>query len=305
MAPFLPGRVTSAQVKPEIAVRFGVRSEMLIALRPKGDRPHLLGLHQCSRSRTWTTEEQRLFEEIGHRLGDALASLTAFRSLRESERRLEAAQGIAHVGWWERDYVAGRVSLSDETCRIFGVQPVDLPQWHGRWLDLIHPEDRQRATAASEAALAGGPRYDVEYRVVRPDGTVRMVHSQGDVIRDESGRAVRQFGVLQDITELRYAERRLEAAQRLARVGWWERDYAAGLWLTSDEVAQIYGIAGMDRVMDLAEWMKLCPPSSIRKTGGGYWRRTRRGCAVVRATTSSTASCLRTARCAWSTSKPT
>ncbi|HUL92583.1 MAG TPA: PAS domain-containing protein, partial [Burkholderiales bacterium] len=187
-------------VKPEIAEHSGVRSEILIALHPKGDRPYLFGLHQCARPRTWTKEEQRLFEEIGHRLTEALSSLIAFRSLQESERRLDAAQRVARVGWWERDYLSRHVSLSDEACRIFGVQPLDLPQWQGRWVSLIHPEDREKTAAASEIALAGGPRYDVEYRVVRPDGAVRVVHSQGDVIRDESGRAVRQFGVMQDIT---------------------------------------------------------------------------------------------------------
>ena len=135
---------------------------------PIGDRPYLFGLHQCSHLRSWTKDEQRLFEEVGHRLGDALSSIIAFRSLRESERRLEAAQQIAHVGWWERDLVAPRVSLSDESCRIFGVQPADLPQWFpGRWQSLIHPEDRSAAAAAREAALAGGPRYDMEYRVIR------------------------------------------------------------------------------------------------------------------------------------------
>ena len=73
--------------------------------------------------------------------------------------------------------------------RIFGVQPVDLPQWQDRWTNLIHPQDRARTTeAASGTPLRGGPRYDVEYRVVRPDGTVRVVHSQGDVVRDDSGR---------------------------------------------------------------------------------------------------------------------
>jgi hypothetical protein len=58
------------------------------------------------------------------------------------------------------------VSLSDEVCRIFGMQPADLPEWHGRWLELIHPEDRTRvAEAAAAALLPGGPRYDVEHRV--------------------------------------------------------------------------------------------------------------------------------------------
>jgi PAS domain S-box-containing protein len=201
------------RVNPDAESRYGVRSEILMALRPKGDRPYLFGLHQCSHARTWTKEEQRLFEEVGHRLNDALGSLVALRSVRESEARLEAAQRIAHVGWWERDYATGRVSLSDEACSIFDVQPVELPHWHGRWLSTIHPDDRQKAADASDRALRGVARYDVEYRVVRPDGTVRVVHSQGDVSRDEAGRPIRQFGVMQDITELRRAEQEVRARQ--------------------------------------------------------------------------------------------
>lgn len=137
----------------------------------------------------------------------------AEEELSKSKARLEEAQRIAHVGWWERDYATNHVHLSDEVCRIFGIQPVDLPHWHGRWLDLIHPEDRARAADASAAALSGGPRYNVEYRVVRLDGAVRIVHSQGDVIWEKSGKPLRQFGVLQDITELRQAEDELRASE--------------------------------------------------------------------------------------------
>jgi PAS domain S-box-containing protein len=139
-------------------------------------------------------------------------------SLRESQAKLEAAQRIAHVGWWERDFTSGHVSLSDEVCRIFGVQPVELPQWHERWLKLIHSEDRPRAAEAAAAALVRhSPRYDVEYRVVRPDGVERIIHSQGDVTWDESGRPLRQFGVLQDVTELRQAEQELRASEQALR----------------------------------------------------------------------------------------
>ena len=136
--------------------------------------------------------------------------------LRESEAKLQEAQRIAHFGWWERDFTTNRVSLSDEACHIFGVEPVDLPEWHGRWLNLIHPEDRSRtAEAAAAALLPGGPRYDVEYRIVRPDGGERTVHSQGDVTWDDAGRPLRQFGVLQDITDLRQAEQqRRESEER-------------------------------------------------------------------------------------------
>ena len=138
--------------------------------------------------------------------------------LRESEAKLQNAQQVAHFGWWERDFTNNRVSLSDEVCRIFGLEPVDLPEWHARWLKLIHPEDRPRAAEVAAAALLpGGPRYDIEYRVVRPDGTERMVHSQGDVTWDEAGRPVRQFGVLQDITELRRAEDALRESEERFR----------------------------------------------------------------------------------------
>ncbi|CCE06812.1 putative Histidine kinase [Bradyrhizobium sp. STM 3843] len=138
----------------------------------------------------------------------------AQQSLRRSEIYLAQAEHIAHVGWWERDFATRRVSLSDETCRIFGVERVDLPGWHGRWLELIHPEDRSRAAEAAAAARApGGPRYDIEYRIIRPDGSLRLVHSQGDVSWDDLGRPLRQFGVMQDITELRQAKQDLRASE--------------------------------------------------------------------------------------------
>ena len=105
----LAGPGHERQVTPQIAERFGVRSEMLMALHPKGDKPYLFGLHQCSRPRSWTKEEQRLFEEIGHRLTDALSSLIAFRSLRESER--QAGSGAAH-----------------RARRLLGTRPLDRPR---------------------------------------------------------------------------------------------------------------------------------------------------------------------------------
>jgi PAS domain S-box-containing protein len=191
----------------EVARRFSIRSQISMAVYPKGDRPYMFGLHQCSYPRTWTPEEERLFQEIGRRLADALTSLLMLRNLRESEARLEEAQRIAHVGHWERDLETNRVIWSDETYRIFGL----APQRDGTFdftkvQELIHPEDRQLMARSSAAAEQGGPRYDVEYRVVRPDGEVRIVHSQGDVTRDELGRPQRIFGILQDVTERKRAE---------------------------------------------------------------------------------------------------
>src|SRR5262245_22347350 len=85
----------------------------------------------------------------------------AEEALNETKAKLEEAQRIAHVGWWERDFSGGHVALSEEACRIFGVQPVKLPAWQGRRLQLIHLEDRARVAEAAAAALPhGGPRIE-------------------------------------------------------------------------------------------------------------------------------------------------
>ncbi|HRQ41526.1 MAG TPA: PAS domain S-box protein [Chloroflexota bacterium] len=206
------------QVPVEMAQGFSVQSFIAMALYPKVEQPWSFGLHQCSYPHVWTPEEERLFQEIGRRLADGLTSLLAYRNLRQSERRLAEAQRMAHVGWWDRDYEADSIALSDEACRIFGLSlgkqhRHDLAQWHERWQELIHPEDRPGAAQAAEEALQGGPRYDVEYRIVRPNGEVRFIRSQGDVIWDDSGHLRRMFGTMQDITELRQAEDELRASE--------------------------------------------------------------------------------------------
>jgi PAS domain S-box-containing protein len=231
--PVMFGSDYDLKVPSWAAERFTIRSQMAMAIDTKGDKRHLFGLHQCSHARLWTGEEQALFQEIGRRLGDAIGALSMIRSVRESERRLDAAQRVAHVGWWERDFVMNRVSLSEEAQRIFGVQPVNLPQWQDRWANLIHPYDRLRAAEAAAAAMRGGPRYDVEYRVIRPDGAVRVVHSQGDVAFDESGQPLRQFGVMQDITELRRAEDELSEIRERFRV--LAESSLTGIYLTEND----------------------------------------------------------------------
>jgi PAS domain S-box-containing protein len=215
--PVLFGPAYEQQVPMEAAARFRIRSQMIMALFPKGDQPYLFGLHHCTEPRAWAAREKRLFEEVGHRLTDALTGLLVFRSLRQSERRLDDAQRIAHVGYWDRDLDSGHMTLSDEACRIFGFSPrertLELSKWHERWLSLLDPRDRARTAEAAAAALAGGPRYDVEYRVLRPEGDVRVIHSRGEVTWGVDGRPTRMFGMMQDITELRQAELALRVSE--------------------------------------------------------------------------------------------
>src|SRR5262249_12125376 len=165
------------------------------------DQRYMFGLSQCAYPRVWTLQEERLFQEIGRRLEDALTSLLMLRTLRDSERKLEEAQRLTHVGYWEHDPAPDRLTWSDETYRIFGLQPQTQLLTLAQLPTLIHPGDQPIMIQARVEALRGGRRYDVEYRVVRPTGEVRIVHSQGDVMRDAAGRPRRMFGTVQDITE--------------------------------------------------------------------------------------------------------
>jgi PAS domain S-box-containing protein len=141
----------------------------------------------------------------------------AEEALRDSESKLAEAQRIAHVGYWERDLATDLLTWSDESFRIFGLAPGEGRVAYTRYQELIHPDDRQRTVAAAAEALRGGRRYHVEYRVVRPNGEVCIVHSQGDVMRDESGQPRRMFGIVQDITARKQAEEDLRESERRYR----------------------------------------------------------------------------------------
>jgi PAS domain S-box-containing protein len=211
------GSKSERPVPTQLAERFGIQSLIGMAVYPKVDKPYMFGLHQCSYPRVWTAREERLFQEVGRRLGDALTGLLTLRNLRESEGKLEEAQRIAHVGHWDNDLDTGRLNGSDETYRIFGLRPLERSITFAVFEELIHPEDWESTIQARMSAQRGGPPYDVEYRVVRPNGEVRIVHSRGDVTRDEAGRPRRMFGTVQDVTERKRAEEDLRESERRYR----------------------------------------------------------------------------------------
>jgi PAS domain S-box-containing protein len=140
------------------------------------------------------------------------------QELQKSESRLLAAQRIASVGNWSFDVTANKAYWSDELYRIFGLSPQEEPApTYKRFLSRVHPCDRALVRQAFREALDGGSRSSIDYRVVRPDGEVRFVHSQYEVKYDASGRAVELIGILQDITDRKLAEGALAESEERYR----------------------------------------------------------------------------------------
>jgi PAS domain S-box-containing protein len=154
------------------------------------------------------------------------------QALRESETKLKEAQQLANIGYWERDLIADRITWSEETGRIFGLQSLEGTLSQAKFQEMIHPDDRQLQRQAVSEALQGSRPYDVEFRIVRPDGNLRFVHVRDEIIYDKSGRPIRMFGAAQDITERKRAEADL-------------RQYAARMEMLA-EISQALATVGLD-----------------------------------------------------------
>jgi PAS domain S-box-containing protein len=137
---------------------------------------------------------------VAERLALVVESKRTAKALEERERQLAGAHELAHLGSWAWMVGADSVEWSEQLYSIFGVEPGTRVTYE-MYLELIHPEDREMVGGTVQRALENGTAYQLEHRVLRPDGTVRHVFSEGDVETDERGRAVRAFGIAQDVTE--------------------------------------------------------------------------------------------------------
>ena len=147
------------------------------------------------------------------------------QELREARQRLAEAQSIAHIGSWEWDLEEDEMRWSHELQQLFGV-PLESRVGYEAFLNLMHPDDRERVEEVLGAAIGERRSYEFEARMIRPDGEERVFFSRGRVLTTDDGTPSRLVGVAQDVTDRVEAERardRLEAelhqAQRLDSIG--------------------------------------------------------------------------------------
>ena len=158
---------------------------------------------------TTVSEVELLSDAVNEMQSQRRAYTTELTASRESMRR---AQAIAHVGNWEWDITSGGLLWSDEVYRIFGYEPQAFAASYEAFLEAIHPDDRNAVTqAVGRAVEAADNIYDIEHRILRPDGDLRYVREQGSVLRD-GDTAVYMIGVVHDITDRKKAEQKIVQA---------------------------------------------------------------------------------------------
>lgn len=136
-------------------------------------------------------------------------------AIKRSENRLNRAQEVAHVGHWELNFATGIALWSEETCRIYGLDPSDNVQSFEKWISLVHPEDLPAVILEVQRAQETFSDHDFEHRILLPDGTVKHLRSIAKFEFDGTQiKPVGIYGVCQDITEIKTANERLRVTTR-------------------------------------------------------------------------------------------
>ncbi len=147
---------------------------------------------------------------LGHRIRYVLRASRAMVDLNKSQNRLAHAQALAHVGNWEWDIIRNRFFCSAEVLRIFGLSLDETYFDREDFLRAVHPDDLPLVETAWQQASEHGKAYSLDHRIVLPLGRERIVHQQGEVVRDDFQRIIQLSGTLQDITERKQVENELK-----------------------------------------------------------------------------------------------
>jgi PAS domain S-box-containing protein len=188
---------------------------------------------------------------------DVTDLLNKDKALHEFEERVALAAETAHLGVWELDAVTKDLWLSDKVRKIFQFKPGQQVSYE-EFQTRIHPEDREWRDAAIRRAIEERHDYEMEYRALLPDGTVRWIGARGRCVNDESGKPARLLAVAMDITERKQAEELFRLALEASPSGTLLVNDKGRIVLVNAHIEELFGY-GRDELIDKPVEM-LVPP---------------------------------------------
>lgn len=186
---------------------------------------------------------------------------------KEVEERMRLSQAYANIGTWDWDIASGKLFWSEKIWSLFGYSEGELATSYENFLNAIHPDDRGSVEAAVNAALESDTAYDIEHRVIWPDGSVHWVLERGAVRRNDAGAAVQMLGIVQDINARKLAELelvkqrdQLSQAQQIAKLVSWHTDLTTREFEASENIYDIYGINPEQQVFSIDNFKNTVHP---------------------------------------------
>ncbi len=237
--------------------------------------------HHCAAPRQWQSLEIDLLQQLSTQVSVAIRQAELYQQaqdelaerkrteevLRSSEERLRLGLQAARMGTWDWDIAENRIIWSANMESMFGLAPGEFDGSYGQFVSRLHPDDRDRVLEAINAAMTHGANYDIEFRVLYPDGTIRWALSQGKVFYDASGQPIRMSGVDLDITDrkqneasLRDNEQLLRLAMSGAHAGSWDWEILTGKVVWSAENYVLYGLDPANGLPSYAAWENALHP---------------------------------------------
>jgi PAS domain S-box-containing protein len=166
------------------------------------------------------------FSPLRDSKGKIVGSVTVARDITDNKRKeeiirqknieLTKAQKIAHIGSWLDYLPTGELTWSEEMYNIMGV-PLNKPLNLSEVINVFPLEERERFSKAVDKAINQGKPYSEDYKIIRPDGSVRIIHDEGEMIYDKEGKAEIMIGTTQDITDRKNAQEILQESEQKYR----------------------------------------------------------------------------------------
>ena len=238
----------------EIAKKYGYTSILSVPLA-NGARVFGALTVYASEPDAFEDEQVNLLVQLADDLAYGIMSLRAAtrhrsiaKKLAKSERMLAKAQAIAHLGSWEYDLEKDEEYRSAEFYRMLGLPPQETDPADDSVLNYIHPDDRENVLKRVTETLEEEKPYDVEYRIIRPNGVERVVHAQGQTLEDKNGKTTKFIGTVLDITARKQAEEELRNSKNRFRAlvetttDWiWEIDENSTYTYSSPKIRDLLG----------------------------------------------------------------
>jgi PAS domain S-box-containing protein len=196
--------------------------------------------------RDWTDDETELLSEIATAATGHLEIAALTEDYRGTQRAaaLEGAAHAAGIGTWDWDVLTGTLVWDNVLLELFGLTPATFGGRIESFNDAVHTDDLAHVGAVLSDSVASGRMYEAEFRIVRPDGTVRWVAARGKPLPDPTGRTVRMIGAVTDLTALREGEARLGSILDTMAVGYLTMDRD---WRFTYVNAEAGNVLGTDR----------------------------------------------------------